>query len=162
MQPRSGGDADLGVIQQFKCTARDTNIQKQTDERFGLSSSRMKPMVPHGQGALRAWVRDRTDLSTLRDVAARVGVSHYSVWRFRRGLAVRPLTVMRIDSWRRKPSETAAVEDPRKALRRVLGRLGPRAARSVEGELGRVIRRFYRSNGVETPKWIERLGKTQV
>lgn len=98
----------------------------------------------------------------LRELAARVGVSHYTLHHFIHGKPVLPSTSERIRRWLDEPGAEDTVERLRTDLRALLGRLGSRRAKLVEAALGRVIVEAFERAGVEVPNWVKRLGRKQV
>jgi len=119
-------------------------------------------VVKRSEEDLRRSLAAEKDRTTLRDLAARIGISHFAVYRFLDGQAVRPTTLERIRSWLDAPGEEDAVKELRKLLRRVLGRLGAARARDVEGAIGRAIADAFRGAGQEPPKWLKVFGRKQI
>jgi hypothetical protein len=99
---------------------------------------------------------------TLREVAASVGCSHFVIWRVLEGETVRRASAAKIEAWLDRPKEVHAAQDLRRALQRVVGRLGRRAARQVEVEVGEVVTKAFKAAGEEPPAWVAGLGKKQV
>lgn len=120
-------------------------------------------MSPQPDQRLRAKLEELRSETTLRDLAARIGISHYVLHKFLKGdPGVRPTTVARIRQWAERPGDEAVVQDMRRGLRRLLGRLGVRRALEVEGRIGEAIRVAFKDVGEEPPDWVRKLGKKQL
>lgn len=98
---------------------------------------------------------------TLRDLAARIGISHFALHSFLSGKSVRPKTLGRIESWVKKPGEDEAVHQLRGLLKRVVGKLGAAEARELEGAIGEAIGKAFERAGESAPKWLAGFGKKQ-
>lgn len=98
----------------------------------------------------------------LREIAARIGLSHYVLYKFLNREPVRPTTKARIQRWLEEPGDADTAERLHKDLQRLLGRLGAGKTRAVEAAIGRVIAQAFEDAGEEVPSWVSRLGKKQV
>jgi len=114
------------------------------------------------QARLRAYARSLTRFATQRDLAARMGVSHGLFSNFLRGGTIRKATAARILRFATGPTEGDVVQTLRQSLQRLLGPLGTRRARQVEGQTGKAIRRAYYEAGLKAPAWASELGRKQV
>lgn len=96
---------------------------------------------------------------SLRVAAARIGVSHITLWKFlaKRG-DLRPTTVAAMREWLDRPGDADAAQELRKNLRRVLGGLRKQDRAEAEKEIGRVIERFFRRAGKPIPQWVRNMG----
>ena len=111
---------------------------------------------------LRARLEQAKGDMTLRDVGAAVGVSHFVIWKLLEGGTVRRASAAKIEAWLDRPKDAHAAQDLRRALQRVVGRLGRRAARHVEVQVREVLMKAFKAAGEDAPEWVPGLGKKQV
>lgn len=111
---------------------------------------------------LRAALTRLKDSAPLRELASRIGLSHYVLYKFLNREPVRPSTKARIQQWLEEPADDDTAVRVRQDLRRLLGRLGAGKQRAVEAAIGRVIAEAFTADGKEVPRWVERLGRKQV
>lgn len=102
------------------------------------------------------------ETTTLRDLAARIGISHFAVYQFLEKKKVRPATLERIQAWLAQPGEEDSVVRFRNELRRLLGRLGAAKKRELERSIGRLIEVAFHEAGEDVPTWVKQLGRKQV
>jgi hypothetical protein len=119
-------------------------------------------MAAVSEAELRAELKAAMGDLTLREVAAQIGCSHYSVWKVVKGGTVRPSTAARIRAWLDNPADAKVAVELRTALKRAVGRFGLQEVRRVEEEVGDALRRAYTRAGESPPAWVGKLGKKQV
>jgi len=98
----------------------------------------------------------------LRVLAAEMGISHYALFKFERGMPVRESTKKRIAEWLDEPGVDITAGRLRKDLRRLLGRLGVRRALEVEKAIGDVIVGAFGRAELPVPGWVRRLGSKRA
>lgn len=119
-------------------------------------------MATSDKADLRERLRAAKGDMTLRDVSAAVGVSHWVIWKVVEGGTVRPASAAKIEAWLDRPKDVHAAQDLRRALQRVVGRLGRGAVRQVEADVGVAVTKAFKTAGEDAPAWVARLGKRQV
>lgn len=115
-------------------------------------------MASRSDDQVRAAIAKARESIPLRDLAVRIGISHYALYKFERGLAVLTSTKARIADWLDEPGEDDTAERLRRDLRRLLGRLGVRRALEVEKAVGDVLVGAFDRAGQQVPTWVRRLG----
>ena len=95
---------------------------------------------------------------SLRELAARIGISQYPLFKWLRKEPIRGSTLAKIEAWSRSPRDDDAAAELRQILHRLLARLPDEKGRRVaEREVGEVIAKAYRRAKVQVPGWLERL-----
>lgn len=119
-------------------------------------------MTPGSEARVRAALRELRKTVPLRELAARISVSHYTLHKFIVGKRVFPSTLERIRRWLEAPGAEDTVERVRTDLKDLLGRVGARRARAVEVALGHLIAKAFEDAGEEVPRWVGQLGRKQT
>lgn len=96
---------------------------------------------------------------SLRELAARIGISQYPLFKWLRNEPIRGSTLAKIEAWSRSPREDDAAAELRLLLRRLLAGLpDEKGRRAAEREVGQAIGRAYRRARMEVPGWAGRMG----
>ena len=105
------------------------------------------------RASTRTRVVDAVRRTSLRDVAARVGLSHFAILKIVRGETVRPATLEVVERWLDERHEDIA-RQLREVLRKAMGRLPKRKVVQVEEQVKRIVQRAYEEAGKEVPPWL--------
>lgn len=118
-------------------------------------------MVDRSDAQVRAVLLELRKTVPLRELAARMSVSHYTLHKFIQGKSVFPSTKERIRRWLEDPGPEDTVERVRADLKTLLGRAGARRSKVVEVALGRLMAKAFRDAGEEVPRWVAQFGRSQ-
>jgi transcriptional regulator with XRE-family HTH domain len=119
-------------------------------------------LAKESEAQIRAALLKLRETVPLRELAARAGVSHYTLGKFIRGKRVFPSTKERIRRWLEEPGPEDAVERIRTDLKALLGRVGARRSQVVEVALARLIASAFEEAGEEVPRWVAQFGRKQA
>ena len=91
---------------------------------------------------------------SLRELGARLGVSHALLSRFLAGAGLRPATARRIRDWLAEPDEAEVAQRVFDDLRRLLGPFGERRTKPVLAVLARIVEDEFSGAGKPVPTWL--------
>lgn len=111
--------------------------------------------------ALRERVRELNRDTSLRELAAKVKVSHNTVWRLKTGKNMRPSTVRRIREGLAQADGTTALDQFLSGMRGLLGSLTNPQQRKAELDIALVLSACFLKAGKVVPPWVTRLAGGQ-